>query len=325
VAGDQAVLVRRRGLTLVNTCQGPPPTAHLELIPEDVAALEGADPRIVLATRDQLWCWPAAGSSILQRSAQTSAQTPARTSWPHPTPLKHVAALTFRGEDYVFTLDSRGALRRWDLPAGRPESESVTTDVVGPAGMVAYHDGDGVVVAIGGDTVVRRWRRWPGGAPAWAPLPPVTCEKLPQALTAVSRLDADAAFLFVVAEGQIVRVSSEDEYRWPLPASAQSRAAAAWCTDAGDVRLAVADGDGRIRLFDGVAGELLRIIPTGLDIKSVASAVIGGRRSLVVGAQEGAVAIDLDDQLAGHTRAADGAEDAAASPADVVDAVGARP
>ena len=323
-AGDQAVLVRCRELTLVNTCKGPPATAHLELIPEDVAALEGANSRIVVATRDQLWCWPTAGSPMRQWSAQTPAQTAVRTSWPHPTPLKHVSALTVCGEDYVFTLDSRGALRRWDLPAGRPENESVKTGVVRPAGMVAYHDGDGVVVAIGGDAVVRRWRLWPGGDPAWAPLDPVTCEKLPKALTALSRRDADPAVLFVVTEAQIVRVTSSGEHRWPLPVPAQSRAATAWRSDAGDVRLAVADGDGRIRLFDGVKGELLHVIPTGLDIKSVAAAVRGGHRSLVVGAQEGAVAIDLAGQLAGRTRAADRAEDVAASPADVADAVGAR-
>jgi hypothetical protein len=284
VAGDQAVLVRRRELTLVNACQGPPLTERLTEVPKDVAALGGPDPRIVLATRDRLGCWLAGDSST-------------RQSWPHPSPLKHLAALTLGDEDYLFTLDGHGALRRLDLRNGRPEPDPVGTGIIRPTGMVAYHDGDGVVVAVGGDTMVGRWRYRSDGVPGWAPLPPVTSEKLPQALSSLSGSTDDPAVLFVVTNGQIIRADGQDEQRWRTRALTDPRAAAAWRTDTGDVRLAVGDTDGRIQLFDGAKGVPLHIIPTGLGIMSITTAVLDGHRSLIVGAREGAVAIDVDDTV----------------------------
>jgi hypothetical protein len=289
VAGGQAALAGRQELTLVDACQGPSVTDRFfDIAITDVAAFDGQDPRIVVATRDRLWCWSPSDSSASQ-------------IWQHPEPLSGIFASTFGGNDYLITLDHHGALRRWDPRDGRPEADTAETHVIRPAGMVGYHDGDDVVIAIGGDGVVVRWHCRPGGIQGWAQLPPVACEKLPQALSSVSGDIDDPAMLFVVTDDQIICTAGRDEQRWRTAAPPRPKAAAAWRTDIGDVRLAVGNAEGELYLFDGAKGHPTRTIPTGLGINSITAAVLDGRLSLIVGAREGAVAIDLHDTAEAKT------------------------
>lgn len=248
----------------------------------DVAAFDREEPRIVVGTGDRLWCWSPSGSSVPQ-------------VWQHPEPLSGIFAFTFGGNDYLITLDYQGALRRWDLRNGRPEADIAETRVIHPAGMVGYHDGDDVVIAIGGDGAVMRWHCRLGGIQGWAQLPPVACGKLPQALSSVSGDIDDPAKLFVVTDDEIICTAGRDEHRWRTSAPIRPKAAAAWRTDVGDVRLAVGNAEGELHLFDGAKGHLTRTIPTGLGINSITAAVLDGHQSLIVGAREGAVAIDLHD------------------------------
>ncbi|MCX5001872.1 NACHT and WD repeat domain-containing protein [Streptomyces sp. NBC_00638] len=286
VAGPLAVLAGRTELTFVDVCKGVPKTAPCE--PERVAGLTtvvGSDPLIVAATRTRLRIWRAHDLSD-------------ERGWPHPEPVRAVAGVPEQA-DLLISLDVDGVLRRWDVRRGRPEDQTAETLIANAVGLVGYRDEDRIVVAVGGEGIVQRWQCRAQGAPMWTRLPEVNCVKLPLVLGAVSGDEhGDPGRLFVVTTDQILCAAGAEGIVWrsnePGP---EPRGACAWRDGNGRIRLAVGGRTGQISLFDGAGGRLTRTIPTGLGINCLTTTVFEGRRSLVVGAREGAVAIDLNDEV----------------------------
>lgn len=286
VAGPLAVLAGRTELTFLDVCQGPPSAIPfgLERV-EGLTAVGGNDPLIVAATRTRLRIWRAHDLSDAR-------------AWLHPEPVRAVTGVPEHA-DLLVSLDVDGVLRRWDVRHGRSEPQTAETRIANAVGMACYRDEDGIVVAVGGAGVVQRWQCRAQGAPMWTRLAEVNCVKLPLALCAVSSDEhGDPGRLFVVTSDQVLCAAGTGGIVWrgdePGP---KPRGACAWRDANGGIRLAVGSRTGQISLFDGSSGWPTRTIPTGLGINCLTTTVSHGRRSLVVGAREGAVAIDLDDEV----------------------------
>ncbi|MEU6565959.1 NACHT and WD repeat domain-containing protein [Streptomyces parvulus] len=286
VAGPLAALAGRTEITFMDVCQGPLPADQLALERiQGLTAVDGNDPLIVAATRTWLRTWRTQDLSDTQ-------------AWPHPDPVRAVTAVPEQA-DLLISLDVDGVLRRWDVRHGRPEPQTAETHIADAVGMAAYWDEDNVVVAVGGAGVVQRWRCRAQGAPTWMRLADVNCVRLPLALCAVSGdTHGDPGRLFVVTSDQILCAAGRGGPAWRGDAPGTTpRGACAWRDGHGVVRLAVGSRTGQISLIDGSSGRPTRTIPTGLGINCLTTTVSDGRRSLVVGAREGAVAIDLGTEV----------------------------
>jgi hypothetical protein len=279
-----AILAGRHELTFVDMRQEQRSATRSKLSKiVSVTAVHGPDPLIVAADESRLWSWYAHDFSKAW-------------DWPHPEPVRAVVGLPEQA-DFLVTLDADGVLRRWDIRSGTAAEETAETGVVRAAGTACFQDKDGVVVAIGGNGVVQRWRCRPRGLPDWTRLPDVDCTKLPRAICAVSRVEqGNAGRLFVVTADRILCQPGASGEAWsrdePGP---DAKAACAWRDGEGRVRLAVGAESGRISLYDGADGRLIRTIPTGLGINSLTAMADNGQRSLIIGAREGAVVIDLHE------------------------------
>lgn len=284
VAGRLAAVGGRTQLSFVDAGQGTDAAEPIRLEQVvDLATVGGSDPLIVAADRSRLRAW----------RAEDGAQV---GDWRHPEPLRAVAGVPGHPE-FLISLDIDGVLRRWDVRSGTPAPEKAATSIHNAVGTACFQDRDGVIVAIGGDGLVQRWRCPVEGAAKWTRLTDVHCARLPVAGT-LCALSADGhgdrGRLFVVTSDQIMcargtgGIEWQHEQPWPRPSGA-----CAWREADGGIRLAVGSESGRISLFDAADGRLLRTIPTGLGIRCLAATCGEGQGSVLVGAWEGAVMIDL--------------------------------